>query len=382
MKNSSIQLFDSLTIDGLSWPETEDGNYARKYLIPLIKNGPNHYIDNVKTHMLALKIDDIVLPVTINHTEYLNSYVCSIYSHFINCPKELLNRLRNRFLGSLGGFFFDVFGIALRWGKIDKVVAVNNWLLPTNLYPELNQDHIKAIKDYLLTLYPDHAIVFYSINPDTHPSLHQWLKKEDFDFIAKRRVFLLDTTKESVFAARMFKSDLKLYEKNTYTWLDHAEIKSEEAHRILELYYALYHEKYSHLNPMINHRYILLALQEKLLSFHALKKEDTIFAVMGHYSRQGIMTSPFFGYDQRLPQEEGLYRLLSTRLSLKAKETKVMLNQSAGAASYKKLRRAKPSTEYLAVFRRHLPLKRRIVWKVLQKLINGLGIPILYRFEL
>ncbi len=51
-----VALFDSDTIDSLSWPRNEQGQLAKKYLVPIIKNGPEHYVDNIHGRMFALAV--------------------------------------------------------------------------------------------------------------------------------------------------------------------------------------------------------------------------------------------------------------------------------------------------------------------------------------
>lgn len=59
----------------------------------------------------------------------------------------------------------------------------------------------------------------------------------------------------------------------------------------------------------------------------------------------------------------------------------MLLNQSAGASSYKKLRRAEEKIEYLAVYHRHLPFLRRLCWNTLAFAMNKLGVPLMRRYQ-
>ena len=147
MTQHNIQIYHSSTIDSLQWPENEEGQYAKNYLYPLIKNGAKHYIDNTETEMIVIKVDDIVFPATINNAEYENSYVCSPYTLYVNCGFEKIATIQNRFLRSVGLFFLGIFKRAFRTGKINKIIFVNNWLFTTNLYPNMSESQIQAIEN-------------------------------------------------------------------------------------------------------------------------------------------------------------------------------------------------------------------------------------------
>jgi len=96
--------------------------------------------------------------------------------------------------------------------------------------------------------------------------------------------------------------------------------------------------------------------------------------VVGFTCRNGIMTCSLFGYDKVIPSQVALYRLLSTLLMLEAKERDLIFHQSAGASTYKKIRKAQDCIEYIAIYDKHLSLKQRLPWLLLTKLCNTLGI--------
>lgn len=382
MPHHKIQIYNASTIDFLYWPETEEGQYAKSYLYPMIKNGASHYIDNAETEMIAIKVDDIVFPATINNAEYENSYVCSPYTLYVNCGFEKVQTLNNPFFKRVATFFLNIFKRAFRSGKINKIIFVNNWLFTTNLYPKMTESQIHAIRKALTERYPDHAIAFRSITQMGNSSCFKSLAKDQFDLIATRPVFFLDTQNEETFKARMFKSDLKIMKSTQYEIIENDQIQKEDYGRILDLYKNLYITKYTQYSPQLNLNFIELAVRNKILNVKALKKNGKIDAVMGYFARNGVATSPIFGYDTSLPQDLGLYRIISTLLTLEAKDRGLMVNQSAGASNYKKLRRAESDIEYTAVYSRHLPLIRRLPWFFMRSVINGIGVRMMKHFDL
>ncbi|MCD8488416.1 MAG: hypothetical protein LRZ84_17190 [Desertifilum sp.] len=161
---AQVKLYDSTTIDTLPWPDSEIATLAKNYWLPLMKGGATQFIDNVNSQLFALAIDELVFPVTVNEREWQNSYVCSPYSHYITYTKEELYTLNNPLLEQVLKILLNGMGVILQLGQINQVVIVNNWLLSTNLYPNLSKSQIATLTTYLQEQFPKHTIIFRSIN--------------------------------------------------------------------------------------------------------------------------------------------------------------------------------------------------------------------------
>lgn len=375
-----VKIYDASTIDQLPWPQTPSGRQAEKFLVPFIKNGPEHYIDNARTQMVALVIDDHVFPVTISDHADDNSYVCSPYTQYIRYGVHEVNRLSNKYLRSACTWVLQIVGHLFQAGGLDRVIMVNNWLFSTNLHPTISEEQVSEITKTLSEKYPDYAIVFRSINPFHTLSLLTALKQSNFEMIPSRQVYITDTKEEEAFRSRMFKSDRAVLKKTPYSIVPNPEILESDISRVRSLYDNLNIQKYSPFNPQLNDNFFQLAVDQGLLKFRAWKKDGKVDAILGFFENNGVVTSPIFGYDMSLPQETGLYRQIATELALEAKKSQSILNHSSGAGSFKKLRRAKPHIEYTAVYVKHLPLVRKLPWKVLKLLMKSIGIPLIRKF--
>lgn len=385
MQRKKISLYDAGTIDHLPWPDTEDGRYAKQFLVPFVKHQPSHYIDNVHTQYCALTCDDLVLPISINDAEYENSYVCSPFTHYVSYAKEELVLLDNHLLRKGLSCILNGLGLLLRGCKINKTVHVNNWLVSTNLYPNMTFDQQKAILDFLKQRFPEHTIIFRSLNEANHLSIISELRQLHFTMIASRQVYLIHPSGPSSINAKarwLLKRDGALIDRYGYEVVDGKQLSDEEIPRMLELYNALYLEKYSLYNPQFNLKFMTLALRNNLLHFKVLRKNGRIDAILGYYCRNGVMTTPIFGYDLSVPRDVGLYRMLSVLLYRIALENGYLLNESSGAAQFKRNRGAKAEVEYSAVYSKHLPLHRQWCWSFLQTMINRVGIPLIQKYKL
>lgn len=372
-KQEEIVLYDKHQLEACPWPQTPDGQYAQKFLTPLIQRGVSKYIENVQTDMRVLVMDGLVLPITINEAEYENSYVCSPYSYFISYAKESIDFLSQAWLYHLMNTLLAGAGKVLRQLHVNKVIVVNNWLYSTNLYPQTQPYQVMRIAQFLEQVFPDHAIVFRCVDRYTNPICFQTLQQMGFEFIAARQIFFLDPHDHSLLESRIFKSDMKLLKNSGYEIIDGEQLTESEIPRVLELYRELYIQKYSTLNPKFNENFMRLVLEQKLLQFKALKKNGRIDGVVGYMQRNGKMYCPFFGYDSQVPKEVALYRLLSTLLMLEAYNHCLFFHQSSGASMFKKIRKAQSCIEYLAVSYKHLNITRHLPWKLLKNLYNSLG---------
>ncbi len=382
---SQVNLYDCNNIDSLLWSTSEVSNLTKAYWVPMMKAGSANFIKNVHTQMFALTIDDLVLPVTVNDRELENSYVCSPYNHYVTYTKEELVTLKNPLLEKALAIIIDFLGLLTVWGEINRVVVVHNLLLSTNLYPELSTLQITKISEYLQSKFPARAIIFRSINTFINDDLFNAFQANHYNLIGSRQVYLFNPQDQSLVTGKMrsrLKQDTNLIKKSGYEVIDKSQLTSDDIPRIVELYNFLYLNKYSFNNPQFNEKFLELVFKNQAWQFKVLRKEAKIDGVIGFYEVNGIMTTPILGYDTNLPQQVGLYRMLSALLMIEASEKGVILHQSSGAAEFKRFRGFVSNIEYSAVFHRHLPFQRRVVWWLLELLVNQVAVPMMERYRL
>ncbi|HRJ41176.1 MAG TPA: hypothetical protein PL105_04830, partial [Caldilineaceae bacterium] len=142
-----VQFYTSEKVSQIVWPETADGKYARRYLLPFLSDGPQAYIRNVhNTELMVAQVGETILPLTVTHFHPDNSYTCSPYSHYISYGGyEEVKRLGNPPVEALIRAALHPVAWYFRRAGLDRVVYVNNWLLSTNLYPGLDEATIRAL---------------------------------------------------------------------------------------------------------------------------------------------------------------------------------------------------------------------------------------------
>ncbi|GAA3406381.1 GNAT family N-acetyltransferase [Paenibacillus hodogayensis] len=380
-------LFSSDAFGQIRWPSHKDGDYARRFLLALQAGPTETFVPNIRTSLYALALGNAVMPVTVNDAEYGNSYVCSPYTHYVSYARQELYLLESAAArAALGGLLHGL-GLLLKACRFNRAVHINNWLLSTNLYPELTGEEIDAAVRLLLERFPNHTVIFRSLCRTTNGALMDHLKRCGFRLVPSRQVYLLRQKGELVPNAKarwLLKRDAGLIDKHGYETVGPDRLTAADMPRLAELYRMLYLDKYSRFNPQFGAPFLELVHRENLLELYAIRHRESgrLDAVLGFYSRGDVMTTPVFGYDTSLPQQAGLYRMLSAALVGIAGERGLLLHESSGAAQFKRNRGAVAEIEYSAVYDRHLPPGRRAGWKLLEKLLNGVGVPLLEKYKL
>jgi hypothetical protein len=382
-----MRLYSREELDRVPWPDTPDGDYARRVLSAFMRDGATRYVANAEAEVRVLVAGEVVLPVAV--VEGLSrlanpSYVVSPTTHYVDYAKrEVELELHDRsVLRRLFPPLLECFRPLLRWGEVEKAVYVNNWLLSTNLFPRLPPGALQALHELLRGTFPCHALVFRSVSRELNGEVAWGLRGLGYRPVFSRQVYLLDPRTGSHRRKKSFQKDRGLARRTPYAWLDAAALTEADCPRLKRLYDDLYLDKYSPYNPQFTEDFFHEALRSGWLELWALRAEGRIDAVLGLVRRQGAATTPMIGYDRSLPAELGLYRLVSLKLVELAERHGLVLHQSSGASKFKMHRGSVPSVEHSYVFDLHLPRRRRLPWQVLACLSEYVAEPLMRRLGL
>jgi hypothetical protein len=356
---------------------------ARRFLAALSSAPLGDLVRNVRAALLAIEDGATLLPLTVSRAGDEGSYVCSPYASYVSYAREELPKLGNRALEAALSALIRASGLALGRGRIDDVVFVNNWLLSTNLYPRWEADRLEAITARCIERWPDHAVAFRSLNAVANPELIERLGRAGYALLPSRQVYLFDGRSGEPARRSNTRTDLALLSRRDYEIVGHDAIEASDLPRLEALYGMLYLDKYSLLNPQYTARFMGAGLETRWLRFTALRAPNGVLdGVLGTFELDGVLTAPVVGYDTGRPRALALYRRLMALVLRETLERGMLLNLSSGAAGFKRLRGGRPSLEYTAVYVRHLPARRRAVWRGLGALVGRVGVPLLTRYQL
>ncbi len=334
-----------------------------RWFRPVLARGTAWCAPNLETKVAFLRADGIEFPLTVNETEWDNSWICSPWTHYVSYAREEIAREIPRATSTVVGMALGGLGEWFRRADLNRVVMVNNWLLSTNPWPRWEPRNIAAVLDALVSQWPGHAIVFRSLNERESAPLLRVLAESGARIIPSRQVWWYDPASESVARSPEFRKDARLLDRRDLEIVPSENLTTGDFPSLTKLYEDLYLRKYSRHNPKFSSDWLLHLHREGLARFTALREEAGRFVgVEACVALHGVLTSPVVGYDTSLPKSLGLYRRLAVVPVLEARRRALPLNLSAGVGKFKSLRGGEAVMEYLAVFDRHLPAWRRSPW--------------------
>jgi hypothetical protein len=340
-------------------------------------------IANVTTEVASVGSGEALLPVTVNGLEEGNTWICSPYCTYAVYAAEEVRRLGHPFISGPLEALCGVLGRYLRNAGIDNVVAVNNWLISTNLYPPARAYDVPGIIAEANARWPGHAVWFRSLNARYTADWLESLIQAGCMLIPSRQVYLYDAVDANATRPVDLQRDFRLLRTTSLSKSPADQWTSDDFERASKLYALLYLEKYSRLNPAYTGEFLRLWHQAGLIDLVGFR--DTLGelrGVVGMYSDGATITSPIVGYDTSRPQEEGLYRILAATVLMSAARSGRRVNLSAGVGEFKRLRGGAGEIEYSAVYARHLPPRSRRALGRLSFVTRRLGVPIMRYFRL
>lgn len=348
-----------------------------------------HYIRNVKTRLTSVAIGRHVFLTSINdqqkHTP-VNAYVVSPITAFGHYALDEIKRLQRPLVTWPLTLLVLACRALLASGRIDNIVAINNWLLSTNIYPKgwLGEEALTCVTQ-LTQSFPRHAIGFRSLNTEVNGELLDQLLQQGFIGVPSRQVYIFDfrDNDELLVKHHNNRMDAKLLEKSSLVQCEAAQFSAQDYVRAEALYRDLYVNKYSSLNPQYTAAWLRAGVEQGWLELIGLRdQQGELAGVVGWFIASDTVTAPIVGYDTSLPKKLGLYRLLTHLCLKRAAQDRKRLNFSSGAAAFKRLRGGIPAIEYSAVYIRHLPFWQQAVWKFLSFLLTTIAVPLMRRWQL
>ncbi|WP_439892572.1 hypothetical protein ACS7SF_08770 [Ralstonia sp. 25C] len=345
------------------------------------------FVANLVTQVDVVEAGGLPLPVTVNGSEDRvghadNAWICSPITTYGRYAAEESERLMPRVLRPVLRGAIGLADAWMRHAQLDRAVAVNNWLVSTNLYPSAAAFDLEALVRTCLERWPDRAIWLRSLNTVQHADWLRATAAAGFDLIPTRQVYVfrdLHNTRQH----QNLRRDLRWLDKTPLTFVPHGAFVDADFAQAERLYAQLYLDKYSALNPRYTAAFLRAWHAAGLLDCAGFRDAQGVLrAVVGVFGQGPLLTAPIVGYDTTWPPSAGLYRLLMAHVLRLTMKRDAELNLSAGAAHFKRLRGGVPAIEMSAVYTQHLPSATRRAIGVLRSLTTRIGVPIMQRFQL
>lgn len=336
------------------------------YLEALLRDGPSTYIRNAHAQMERIRIDDSLLPIVLPQILPDQTHILSPLAHYVRYTKFEVTKRNPVVPGWAFNAAFGSYGRLLRLLGLDRVLYANNWFFTANVDRGFSSPQIRDLTGKLIDRYRHRAIVYSDVNPKLAPSLYQGLLENGYEMTPSRTAYLFDGRDESWRNKRNNKIDQRLLEESPYEIVPNDGIRDDEADLLARLYRQVYILRHTTLNTDLPPEFFKLTLRDPAFHYRALRKDGRIHAYTSWVMCNGIMMSLTLGHDVNAPRRDGLYRQIAAIILAEAARERAMLNLGGGAADFKTWRGAVPSTEFDAVYDRHLSPHRRLAWQLVR----------------
>jgi hypothetical protein len=360
MSCNNIQIFYKKDIELIDFKNQHTEHLIRTYFFNMFKIGPTDYIHNISSSLTILKINDKFIPISINDKEYLNSYVTSIFSYLPYAQEEMLRHKQNLLYYLTRPLFFFL-SLWFKRSKINKIVTVNNYLLSTNLYDDFTEQEIYSLHQYLIENFPDHSILFRSLNNTLEKKLIHTLKKIKYSLITSRSIYFFHPDNYDSIANKkrwINRKDEKLLMQKDITLISHNQFSKADIPIIKKLYDMLYLEKYSSFNPQFSIQFFENALKNNAFILQGIRYQGKLVGIIGYFEQCNVIATPIVGYDTTLPHKLGLYRMLTSLVIQHSLQTKKIFHMSSGVGHFKRQRGAVQEFENMGIYSNHLKFYR------------------------
>jgi len=261
----------------------------------------------------------------------------------------------------------------LRLDKADAVVFANHLMFSTSLYGDWAGDDLETALDVLRTAFPDRAIIWRSLNLDDNAVLVERMMRLGGRRLLSRIVWRIPDPEKDWASRRDTRDDRKLLGAHGLKLENARVIPDGDLQRVLMLYNDLYRAKYSTTNPAYSAAMLRAAIESGILTMRLIRnQEGAIEGFTTEHVYGDTLVNPLLGYDRNLPQSRGLYRIAMAASAETAMEEKLRVNFSAGAATFKRNRGARPTLEFSVVFDNHLPRWRRLAYQGLSSALEAM----------
>ncbi len=335
-------------------------------------------ISNLTTEMRDIEVGGEHLPLTVNDGAP-TCYICCPSVAYLDYAEDELRHFKAR--PWLKWVLRGLIGAArplLRCSGFDRQVQPNNWLVSTNIVPDLTAEQIAGVTESLVKQWPGHVVLWRSFNDLCHGQLLQRFKACGYSALPSRQIYIFDARGDAPTVHRDEARDRRLLDRTDYRVVGPDEIGPADFERMAWLYQKLYLDKYTRLNPRYTPLFMQWAHQSGMLSFHGLRNGGGVLdGVIGFFEQGDTLTAPIVGYDTGQPAEVGLYRRLMAMALLRARDRRMLYNMSAGAAAFKRYRGGVAAVEYSIVYNRHLGLDQRAAGRCVRAVLDTVGVAVL-----
>ncbi len=335
---------------------------------PIVTRGMYWCAPNVHADAQWIEAEGARWRVSVTTPTPRNSYVVSSTGQYLDYALEEIGRLPSTLHRALSRGALQSFSPLLR--ALDPVAMLDALPVSTVLHGERATQEWHAGIAAARDAYRGLPVVVRSLDPVICPSALSAVSTAGMRLIPSRLVFHQDPREAAFWQIRNVRQDLAMIAAAP---LQHRALTPSDATQIAALYWQLYGEKHSRLNPEFSAAWLAHGMAVGVLRGAGLIHDGRLAAAYLSYTVDNVMTNPVFGYDTTLPQHLGLYRRLSVLTMQDARDRGLRLHASSGAPGFKASRGGLPTIEYHAIDLRTVTGVQRAAWRFVMRTANAIG---------
>ena len=306
--------------------------------------------------------------VSITRPVARNCYVVSATGQYLDYAREEIRRIPSPLRRAIAASASWPLGPLLR--ALDPVVVLDALPMSTVLHSERSPANWREAIAQARSVYRGLPVIVRSLDAVASPELLGALRASGMVTIPSRLVFHQDPRSEAFWRIRNVRHDVAL---TTTHPMETRPLREDDGPRIADLYWRLYGEKHSRLNPDFSTAFLSHGISTGAFLGEGILREGHLVAVFLAYAVGAVMTNPIFGYDTSLPQQLALYRRLSVLTMQFARDRGLRLHASSGAPGFKASRGGVPTIEYHAVHLATVRAHQRAAWVAAIGIANRIG---------
>ncbi|MBC7842316.1 MAG: hypothetical protein H7099_08380 [Gemmatimonadaceae bacterium] len=340
---------------------------------PIVEHGTAWCAPNVCADAQWLTVRGSRWRVAITRPCPRNSYVVSATGQYLDYAREEIRRLPSVVGRTLSHAVLRPLAPLLR--ALDPVLILDALPVSTVLHATRTGDTWGEALEAARASFPGLPIVVRSLDECASAATMAQLRTAGAEFVPSRLVFHQDPRHRAFWRIRNVRNDLAL---SIDAPLPIVTLTADDAPRIAALYWMLYGQKHSQLNPQFSPEWLAHAMRAGVFGGEGLSHDGRLAAAYLSYRVEDLMTNPVFGYDTMLPQQLGLYRRLSLLAMQTAQRDGLRLHASSGAPGFKATRGGMATMEYHAIDLRGVAGSQRWAWRVFAQTARAIA-PAIFR---
>jgi hypothetical protein len=323
---------------------------------------------NIHAEAGWLDVGDARWRVSVTRPVPRNCYVVSATGQYLDYAREEIRRVPAvvaRGVASAG-----MLPIAPLLRKLDPIVVLDALPVSTVLHASRSQHEWRSALDAARRQFAGLPIVIRSLDDIASRATLDALRGLGLALMPSRLVFHQDPRQSDFWRIRNVRHDVRLADAAA---LESRALVADDAESIATLYWQLYGEKHSRLNPRFSADWLRHGMTSGALFGEGILSGASLAAAYLAYSVGDMMTNPVFGYDTSKPQSLGLYRRL-TLLTMRAAATRgLRIHASSGAPGFKASRGGVATLEYHAIDLQTVRGMSRAAWVTALRIAAAIG---------